>query len=468
MDALALSKLGAALILPWLAGALCLQRWYPPHNPGRLPLILGYGFFVGMMLGMGLLRLGYAFDLPPFAFASSGLVLLCLAAGFHPLPDPPPARGAEQAARLTPSAKPKGLQAGKLLSILLLLLILLHLLPMLLEVLVRPIYPWDGWTTWVYRAKIWFLNGELPPFVAASQLAEQTDRLVYTIEAWDYPLFVSLVHLWPALALDRWSETLVNLPTWLAGSTIALGLYGQSRSAGLEPLPALLPPALFLTIPLAGAHMLLGGYADLWMSGFVGLGFSALLLGKNRRELLMGLVFLAAAVLVKKEGIAWLTLGLFFLIATQWPRSFAGLMLVVTTVLALTHSTSVELPYVGAIGYRLGQLLLGPLGSYPLHFENVFPAYLHAFFLHGSWNLFWLILAVAAATALTRLRDAEVRDTLLLFVSSGLLLFLIFFLSPESRWASDFTAINRLPLQIAPALLTGCALIWNSLTKEAR
>ena len=38
----------------------------------------------------------------------------------------------------------------------------------------------------------------------------------------------------------------------------------------------------------------------------------------------------------------------------------------------------------------------------------------------------------------------------------------IFVFSPEARWAADNTAINRVLMQMLPALLMGLVILWPS------
>lgn len=441
-------RLAAALLLPWMAGTLWLYRWNSSTFAGRLSISLGYGYFLGMAACTVLLRLAYLLDFPPFTFTVNTLVMLTLASfpALH-----------KQSNHRTPGTS--FTREKPLFLALLLLIILAHLLPTLLEALVRPLYPWDAWTTWVYRAKVWFLNGELTRFLPPGTAGDMPH---YELKAWNYPLFVSLTHLWPALALGRWSETLVNLPGWLAGLAVGLGLHGLCRNRGFSNTASTGLSALFFSIPLVDSHMLLPGYADIWMSGFVGLGFAALLATDNRRLQLLGLLFIACSPLVKKEGIAWLTAGLVFLAVEYRPRTSLALAGVTAAIALWVWHSGLSLPLVGTIAIENGSLVLEKLGDWPLQFHNVLPAFGKAFFLQGSWNLTWILVAIALLASLLRLDERNNRRVLLMMLLVMALLFAIFFLSPQSRWAADLTAINRLPLQILPALLLASFMIWRT------
>ncbi|MEP6388321.1 MAG: hypothetical protein ABJ056_00190 [Halioglobus sp.] len=56
---------------------------------------------------------------------------------------------------------------------LLLGLICVHLLLNAWEVFYRPVYAWDAWTTWIYRAKVWFFSGDIYQLASAQGMASR-------------------------------------------------------------------------------------------------------------------------------------------------------------------------------------------------------------------------------------------------------------------------------------------------------
>ena len=48
---------GLALILPWMAMTLWLRLLWPEPTPGRWPMVLGYGYLLGMTAIAGILWL---------------------------------------------------------------------------------------------------------------------------------------------------------------------------------------------------------------------------------------------------------------------------------------------------------------------------------------------------------------------------------------------------------------------------
>ena len=88
--------------------------------------------------------------------------------------------------------------------------------------LVATLCPWDAWTTWTVRPRVWSELRQLLPFVDPQRWLADTTGSVYTIYAWTYPYTAPLLALWPTLAYGAWNETAANLP-WL-GAALAFGL----------------------------------------------------------------------------------------------------------------------------------------------------------------------------------------------------------------------------------------------------
>jgi hypothetical protein len=295
----------------------------------------------------------------------------------------------------------------------------------------------------------------------------QSRQLVYGQVATNYPNLVPLAHLWAALALGRWHESLVNLPVFLCALSIALAFWGQLRAAGLGTLSATAWTYALLSTPILAAHMSLGGYADLWMAGFAGLGFMAMIgaaSGGPRLGWWLGLLLLAVAPLVKIEGAVWLLAGLCWLLLVRarwrWLLGIGVALGVVAACAWFTGITLVQIPGLGPAGLDGSRVLLPGIGPVTtLAVNNLAAPFLEHSLLRGSWHLAWLLgLLVLAAAPLAR-TSGRIRAPLLFLVLFVLLQGGIFVFSAEGAWASDATAINRLPLQLYPAVLFSLALL---------
>lgn len=454
-----------AILLPWMAGTAMLGmagRLDP--MPGRFAVRAGYGYFLGIVAVYFAVTLVAQWrEALSYGLSLMVLALLGLAAcsirwwrtrkpytqdrpdHTTPWADLPHAR--------TPWLWVLGVA------------IAVHLALSGLEIVSLPLFPWDAWTVWTYRAKAWFFQNAIFGFVDPATWLAATDAAVYSHPALRYPLLPSVVPLWAAMGMGAWHEALINVPTWCAGVAIAVAGYGMARTAGLSRFLSWLGAYLLLSTPIFATHMSLGGYADIWMAGFAGLGFMALITayasGESRFWWLGGLM-LAAGVLLKAEGALWLLVGAAFVVTVLTPRKWfwsgVGLALVCAAVLLWGVPGTLELPGIGRVGYTDGVLYVPIKGGIPIQPHNVLDAYAVNLFVRDNWKLFWLgLVLLLLATARVRGRDVRaVRVFLALFVLSQVL---VFGLTSEGQWAEDYTAINRLPLHIYPAAILAALIL---------
>jgi hypothetical protein len=463
-------RLASGLLLPWLCGAVWLaflEARLRPGQPGNRLRQAGYGFFVGQaLLCLLILAINALMGEVLWGWIASLLLVLAAAAGFG-LWRLPHARQLSATARYPEISGPE-----RLLLVVVAAWTLLHLLFVSVEALNQPLYPWDAWLAWVYRAKAWFLAGGLVDIVGPGSWAAAASPEVYTIDAWQYPPLPSLVPYWAALSLGRWSETLISLPAVLAGLAIGLGIYGQCRESGMSPLLALIACYLLFSIPLFGTHIALAGYADLWMAGFTGLGFMALLRGtifSIRFQTMLGFCLLALATLVKNEGIVWFLAAMLLHAMITWRARAVILLLaiLIAPVLAaiILGVPYFEIPLIGSVGLVNGQLQLPFLRHFKLEMHNVWGPYGQNFFLLGNWHLLWLLVAAGLLVAVFWRRNLERSARLggaafiLTFLATQLF---IFGLTDQGLWADAYTAINRLPLHFLPALIFTPLLLLNA------
>ncbi|MDS4040683.1 MAG: hypothetical protein RKP20_05850 [Candidatus Competibacter sp.] len=453
-------RVGLALGLPWLAGALWVRGVWRDAPAGVWPLALGYGYVLGMLVVTLPLRLQASAGLP-LGFIGPAVVLAVLAvpggwlAWRRTSPQIPLFIHGEGA----PKA---GVMWPQILFVLLLGWLGWRFVLLTQEIWLRPLYPWDAWTTWAVRPRVWSELRQLALFVDPQRWLADTTGSVYTIEAWTYPYTVPLLALWPTLAYGAWNETAANLP-WL-GCALALGLgfYGQSRLWGASPLTALVFTWLLLSLPLLNTHVALAGYADLWLAAVFGLSAIAFFQwarSGDHRQGALALLLALACPLVKLEGAVWLLLFLPALLAAR----LRGRLLLAVAAAALGVgwwlAGGVEFTVPGLGGFRLmPELIQVPyLGRFALSYRGGWDPVVKNFFVLANWHLFGYLALLAAGTAvaaaLGRGAARWQRVELVFVVASLLALFVLFFMTDAQRWAEQYTSINRVFLDFVPALL---------------
>jgi hypothetical protein len=460
MELLALLA-GNALV--WLAGWAAIAIVRTPRADGEVAWSVGCAWFVGAF-AMTLWMRALALIGVPFGAVSVGLALVLVAAAglyVHLRRYGRPQWSA--ASRALQSAVTGDGLAGwhRALWLALLAWLALRFALTLGEVLMRPLFPWDAWTQWSTKAKVWFELRTLAPFVPAADWF-QPGNAAFVDAAPHYPATVPLMQVWSALLVGRWDDVLVNLPWWLSSIAFTLAVFGFCRGAGFAALPALAVTWLVASLPMMNVHVALAGYADLWMSGYLTLGVLAGLRWfdlRGRRDALIALVLLVACVTIKNPGKAWLLVLVPGLVAALLPRAgvkvaLGGLAVVVVALVALARFNA------SLLGYRLG-----------LEFVPPWQGLWDAWFAYANWHLLWFGAIVVPILARRHLLAPGLAPLTLVVATGLLFLFFGFAFTNAAQWVADQSTVNRATMHLAPLVAIWMVLLfrrwWESLPSGA-
>jgi hypothetical protein len=469
------------LLLPWLVGYLWLaaiEQKLSAQAPKNLLRQLGYGLFLGYgaLQGIVLLSASVFEPLTVWPVFAALAVLTTLPAIY--LKASSSNSTARQQGTVTTTHHPATTSPplstpSKILLFILMAWATAHLAMAAIEIFNRPVYPWDAWLSWAYRAKTWYYNHTVFQLAHPTEWLQGTASTPYNVAGNHYPGFASVMAFWAALLLGQWSETLVNSPVLLCGIALSMATYGQCREYGTSPLLATAAAYLLLSTPLMGTHLALAGQADIWMAGFAGLGFIALIRGlteNNKTQLALGLVMVALTMGNKVEGIVWFAAALMLVPIVKKPRLslwVSALAAALALLAWLLGVSSVELPLLGTVGVSNGALHLPLVGAIPLQQFEVWDSYLRNFFVNGTWHLLWPFVLLSIPAVLLsqpkgQIRLAVIGFYLVFVITQGI----IFWLTAQGQWAADSTAINRLPMHAAPALIFCLILVAHGLLKK--
>ena len=323
---------------------------------------------------------------------------------------------------------------------------------LLAEVVMRPLYPWDAWTHWATKARVWFELKSIVPFVGAWDWLQMTG-LAYTDFNPHYPGTVPLFQVWGAILLGRWDDALVNLPWWLTGVALALAIYGFLAQRGIDPLWALVGAWLVASLPMLDVHVALAGYADLPMAAYLTLAVLAgwrWIGGRGHDDAALALLFVVACVLIKNPGVAWVLTLLPGAVVALVPRhgraiAFAALAGVIVVLAALA---------------RLDLVLLG----YRLHLDFDLPwrGLVDAYLAYADWHFLWYGVIAAALVGWRQLLSRELAP-LTLVVAAGLVFLGFGFSFTNARlWVEDQSTVNRATLHLAPLLVVWMLLVAHA------
>lgn len=455
LEGLSVTGLLVAICLPWLIGALGVQRLAGRHlGPAG---VIGYGFFLGQLLIVALL-LAWNETGATLAFTPLAWSMTALAVGIGGLVYRQRHREPAGSWR---ARMPDWRWPTWLCCLILLALILFRFAVMAQELALRPVFAWDAWMNWVPRAIVWFEHQELTDFVLPPEwLSANAGEEVYSLGNWrasEYPPGVPLILLWSMLGAGTSDHTLLYLPWLFAPAAFALALWSHLYHRG-GPALSLLAAYLFMSQPLSNTHSMLVGYADLWLALYFSLGIIvADHVHRHRRNCglslpLIGLLLAAGCMLMKTPGLIFgaVVAMTIFAVALRLPaRSWGRLSLIGLVAIALLLAAGMLPGILGDGDWTLP--LPSILPDLKIQPRPLLPILLNSLFISTNWHLLWGFLLLAGLAALrTRGRSTLDRPALAGLVAAGGLLVFVFGFTHYFRQAENLVTLNRTLLYLVP------------------
>lgn len=342
----------------------------------------------------------------------------------------------------------------------LLLLVAVHFIFSVANNLNHSIFPWDAFTTWMYRAKAWVLEDTITPLIYSDEWLAKGGGESFAVYASEYPTTLSILAAFPTSLADGWNARAASLPWSFALLALAFTSFGAARLAGHSRMISLLGVYFLSSSALLTAHASFAGYGDIWMALSSGMGLALLLVWRvagSPSALWLGLSLLAVGAQFKTEGWLWLGLGFAFivldktLVAVRWQ----WLLLCVIAIALLFISldlTTVSLGPLGQWGITDTRVYVGLIGDYALRPYNPATDYWRSFTHSPNFHL--LAVSVTGALAVITINHKEkARPFWILLGLIAISQIIIFGLSDKSLFAQSGTAINRLVLHFLPVFV---------------
>jgi hypothetical protein len=320
-----------------------------------------------------------------------------------------------------------------------------------------PNIAWDSWMIWEGKARQWVAQG-LNVDIRQWQDWITDPAAVFNVSA-HYPDGVSLLYFLPKLLFND-SNHVVHVLTLVAYALTTLLMISRLQKMGTPVYLQWLIVIIMFSTPLINNHLMIFGYADIWMAMYVLLIMLTLMDYHDEKNLGTGLTvlcYLALLPMLKLEGWVWLTL---FVVAHalvsvihsrhryHWLAGAIGLCLL----MFLLGGVSVSTP-MGRLMISSEQLVIFNLLNTPLQYTDISASLLTGFFWQNNWSLIWLALPFLLISFFrnNHNRPSQVSHA---FIILALLCFLfLFYFTSASQWASDLTALNRVVLQLTPCYL---------------
>ena len=436
-----------ALLLPYAIGdallAACVRDGRAWREPGIFPWLAGAAWIVGAFL-LTLVMRGVAMAGLPFSVASIGVPGLAIvtAAGLLAW------RRNGEGWRDTIGIVRDGVAARDLAGaaraawFVLLAWLALRAAMLLVEVVERPIYPWDAWSAWATKAKVYFAERTIVTFGDAAQWMAAAPGTWYDA-APGQPATLPLVQAWIATAMGRFDDARVTLPWWLWFVALLLVTYGEARRRGVGRLPSLAAAWFAGSLPLMGAQVALAGYADLPTAAAFTLGALAGARAARTRapvDAFAATLALAAAASMKTSGWVWVVIALPGLAAAALGPAWTRRIAIAIPALAAA---------VVAVGARFTDLSIGPVS---LAFDPVFAALGTDGVLLANWHLLALGAVGTIVFARRRLLDPAVAPLTLVVAAGAAWIGLLGAFPWLRNWGADSLGLNRVVLALAPVV----------------
>ena len=322
----------------------------------------------------------------------------------------------------------------------------------LAEIVLRPVFPWEAWSRWATKARVFFELRSIVPFVGPDRWLASSLGVWFDAGSRE-PLTMPLLLAWESIAMGRWDDALMNVSWWVAAIALLLAIFGALRTLGVAPVIALLATWLVASLPLIDVHVALAGYADVFLSAFFALAGLALLRWQQTHaaeDVAVAALFVVALPLVKSAGTVWIAAafpGMIVALAPARGQRVATIVLAagagVLLLLSRTHLT---------------------VAGVPLHIEFA-PAWASfgadLFFL-DNWHLLWYAAIVVAVLGWRHALKPALAPLTFMLAGGVLCVFAVFAFPGITSRLGDATNTNRAALVIAPL-----ACVWIVLTFRA-
>ena len=341
----------------------------------------------------------------------------------------------------------------------------LHLIFIEIQNQSLPLFAWDAWYGWVAKAKIWYFYGINENLVGRVEWFSAKEALTSPIH--HYPDGLSLLYVFNSGIFD-WNETRLNAIYPAMFISFILLIYGNVKLITQSSYLAFGFVFVLVSLPYVNNHIILSGYADIWMAAYLFISFVNIqqyFITRQKRFLILSTLSLVSMLMFKLEAWVWvsiiiLSVGLSCLSKFSQRRAY----FILACVIAIWYLFG---------GISIGGLKITPeviavpwIGEFQLQFVNTTDAWLETFFVSNNWYFLWYLLLIVVIFS-GKIKDRKLLALPgLLLVFSTIFLFVLFYMTQASVFANDFTSSNRVILQILPIYIYFIAIIISEYSKQ--
>ncbi|GEM_PF-1741519 len=318
------------------------------------------------------------------------------------------------------------------------------------EALLRPVSVWDGLAIWMYKSKMFFIDGTI-----------RADHLNFIDPG--YPLIISLLGTFVYLVLGHVNDTAVLLTSFAFYAFLSLLFFSVlKKKYGITY--ALIFTFLMITTQNFIRHggRMQAGQADLPLGyySFVSVLLLFEYIKKNKTKILLLLsIFLGITGLIKVEGIPFTAVIVFFAIYHAYQRKlFHHIVILLIWILPLAD---------WEVYKRVNYIATSYFSAHPIQFTihksvNAMYGTIRELINIKSWNMLWIVYFYSLLVVNTK-KNKELFIINIVILSQIVVYIFIYLLTSEN---SPQSSIERLLTHIAPLAFYYLALITYPLRNQ--
>lgn len=342
-------------------------------------------------------------------------------------------------------------------NILSILLIVLLSIVIYLNGSMLPSIAWDSWMVWIGKANQWLSHGLDTPIYRLDPWLQNPES-IYNASA-HYPEALPLLYFLPKLF--NWDSAGTLLVFYLVSfAMMSLLLVSRIERKGAPWYLQLLLVFVLYTTPLLNNHLMIAGYADIWMAMLIVIILLTLIDYHEKGDFGVGitlLCYLAMLPLFKLEGWVWLLLFLIAhvvvtIINTKHKNKFFISLVLIILLMVLIGGIEIHLP-MGNIILNSERIEFLHLIKTDFEFSNINSEVLIGFFGQNNWSILWLGLPFLLVSFFINKHNKASQVAQVFFMLAMACFFFLFYFTKASQWAKDLTALNRVVLQLVPCYI---------------
>jgi hypothetical protein len=319
-----------------------------------------------------------------------------------------------------------------------------------------PNIAWDSWAVWEGKAQQWVIHGLNADIVQLDKWL-LTDQALFN-QAANYPDGLSLIYYLPKLISNQ-GFAVTQLVYLFAFAMMTILLISRIAKGGASIYLQSFMVLIIYTIPMISNHLMIQGYADIWLAMYVLLIMLTMVDYQETKYRGIGitlLCYLAILPMLKLEGWVWMFMFILsYALVWLWQNHYKVWICVTTLLIIATVGWGIidfTFPF-GDLIIKHNQMVIFNIINTPIHFTNVSEQIMTSFFWQNNWSLIWLGLPFILITFFTQPHDKVIRVAQVFFIVALMCFLFLFYFTKASQWAVDLTAINRIILQLTPCYL---------------